>query len=110
LVAVLEVVAPDALELRRRRNEDARGGTLADCLEPERPGLAEGGELLTVHVPGEVRLCDRARVHRIGGDAVAGPAAGRLDREQDVDGLRLAIGEPRVVRAGTEVDVLEDDR
>jgi hypothetical protein len=49
-------------------------------------------------------------VHGVGGDAVGRPAAGRLDGEQDVGGLGLAVGEPRVVGAIAEVDVLEDDR
>lgn len=61
---------------------------------------SDSGESGGVHVPGQVGGGDRARVDRVGGDAVAGPAPGRLNREQDIRGLRLAVRQPRVVRAG----------
>ena len=57
----------------------------------------------------EVRA-DRAGHEGVGGDAVARPAPRRLDGEQRVGRLRLAVGQPRVVLAALEVDVLEHDR
>jgi hypothetical protein len=52
---------------------------------------------------------DAAGHDRVDRDAVRGPAAGALDREQDVGGLGLAVGGPRLVRALPEVQVVEDD-
>jgi len=49
-------------------------------------------------------------VQRVGEDAVVGPPPGGLDREEHVGGLRLRVGERRVVGAAFEVDVVEDDR
>jgi hypothetical protein len=53
---------------------------------------------------------DRAGIERVCVDAVLTPPVRRLDREQDVGGLRLPIGEQRVVRAEAEIDVIEHDR
>src|ERR1700730_2333334 len=52
---------------------------------------------------------DRARVERVGGDAVAGPAGGCADREEHVCGLGLPVGQQRVVGTEGEVEVVEDD-
>ena len=74
------------------------------------PELRAGPQSLRVDVPREVGLQDRAGVDGVGGDAVTGPMARRSDGEEHVRGLGLPVGEPRVVRAGGEVQVVEDDR
>jgi hypothetical protein len=45
-----------------------------------------------VEVAREIGLDDSARVNSVHADPVACPAAGRLDREQNVGGLRLPVG------------------
>jgi hypothetical protein len=53
---------------------------------------------------------DGAGVEGVGVDALAGPAARGLDREQRVGGLALAVCGEGVVGAELEVQVVEDDR
>ena len=59
-------------------------------------------QVLRVQVPRQVGGHDRARVDGVGGDAVGGPAARRLDGEQDVGGLGLPVGQ-RTGRTAREV-------
>jgi hypothetical protein len=65
-------------------------------------------QLIGVDVAREVGRVVRAGVDGVGRDAVVGPAAGRLDREEHDGRLGLAVRQG-VVRAVREVDVLEDD-
>jgi hypothetical protein len=69
--------------------------------------LLDGGcEVVWVEVPGEVR--HGAGVDRVRGDAVAlSPAVRSLDRKQSVGGLRLSVGEHRIVWTRVEVEVVE---
>jgi hypothetical protein len=66
-------------------------------------GLQASGVLLQ---PGG----DGAGIDRVGIDAVARPAPGRLDREHHRRGLGLAIGLARAVGTEPEVQVTEHDR
>ena len=112
LVAVLEVAAAHACELGGRREQHGRRRALLQRLQHHAAGalaLRPAGHDRRVHVALEVRH-DPARHQRVGRDAVVRPAARRLDGEQHVGRLGLAVREPRVVRAALEVDVLEDDR
>ena len=64
------------------------------------PGLLlGGGALLGAPVPLQ-RRPDAAGHERVRGDAVRGPAAGQLDREQHVGRLGLRVGQPGRVRHG----------
>src|ERR1700760_2472656 len=95
LVAVLEVAATDAIELVRGGHEHRCCGALFTGLKAKRAGLllalANLGphplEHVSAHVPAEVRLEYRARMHRVGRDAFGGPPPMCLDREQDVGRL-----------------------
>ena len=79
----------------RGRDEDRGRRPLLAGLEAGHAGLllalADLGpyplEHVRAHVPAEVRLEDRARMHGVGRDAVRGPPPVCLDREQNVGRL-----------------------
>jgi ribosomal protein L30/L7E len=105
-VAVLEVKSADVLELRRRGDENARCRTLLGRLElvlTRRLDLLQDGG---VEVTSQVGI-HRARVDGIRPDAVRGPVLRRADGEEHVRRLRLAVGDHRVIRAVSEIDVVE---
>jgi hypothetical protein len=111
-VAVLEVPAADPFEQWRGGQEYRCRGALF-CRLPPGAGQAAGLgdhpiELFGADVALEASA-DPAGHQGVDGDAVRRPSLGRLDREEDVRRLGLPVGQPGLVRALAEVDVLEDN-
>ena len=101
LVAVLEVLAADAVDQRGCGQQHRRGRALLLASSSRAPRcrsrLAHPVQLVVADVALQAGA-DRAGHQRVDRDPVIGPAPGRLDREQDVGRLGLRVGEPRVVR------------
>ena len=112
-MAVLEVPRAYPLELWRGGQQDRGRRALLGRLERDAGGAEALGGALHVLGAADVALQrsgDPARMRRVGGDPVAGPPPGRLDREQHVGGLGLPVCAERVVGAEAVVQVVEDDR
>ncbi len=100
-----EVAAADAFEEGGGGEEHRGGGALLDALDevggnPSAP--AASGVALEVGVD-RAQASPRSRWCRR-------PATGRLHREEDTRGLGLTVGEPWIVGAESEVDVVERRR
>src|SRR5262249_2550501 len=108
-VAVLEIEAAASLELRRGRGEHRGRGPGLDGLELH-PAVTSLEELKVLRLQVSAQLGqDAARMQRIGVHPMSPEASLEADREENIGRLRLAVGEPLVVRSAIELDVVEDD-
>src|SRR5580698_3218944 len=90
-VAVLEVLAADAVEQRSDRQQHGGGGALLWRLPAGRRTAGRGAHAVELGVA-DIALqagADRAGHQRVDGDAVIGPAPGAFHRQQDVGRLGL---------------------
>src|SRR5439155_378208 len=113
-LAILEVTTAPALELRSGGGPDGRGRALRGRLET-RAWLPVGIEPAErVHVLAAEMLLqaghDATRMDGVGGDAGSRPTPRELHGEESVRGLRLSVGQPPVIGAALEVDVVEVHR
>src|SRR3989449_8071393 len=108
-VTVLEIEATAPSELRRGSGEHRGRGPGLDGLELHPAGASlEELHVLRLQVSAEFGQ-EAARMQGIGVHAASPEALLEADREENVGRLRLAVGEPLVVRSALELDVIEDD-
>src|SRR5207253_5389908 len=109
-VTVLEIETAAPLELRRGDGEHRGRGPGLDGLELHPAGAClQELPVLRLQVSAELGH-DAARMQGIGVHTASPETPLEADREENVGGLRLAVGEPLVVRTTLELDVIEDDR
>src|SRR6266568_1860098 len=106
--AVLDVLAADAVQLRRHCRPDGGGCALSGSFPSGRYGRvpASGCDVLAGHVALQARS-DSAWHHRVACDAEVAIASGHRGGEQRARRLGLPVRLPRVVGTAAVVEVIE---